>query len=231
MLLYYASFIILGVFSLIGMYVSSKLKSKFRKYSEMPNSRNMSGKEVAEKMLHDNNIYDVEVISVKGQLTDHYNPMKKTVNLSEGVYHQRNVAAAAVAAHECGHAVQHANAYFWLKPRTALVPILNIGSGILPWALMLGAIILGSTGNPTLLIVGIGLLTASALFSIITLPVEFDASARALKWMTTANITDQREHTAAKDALNWAAMTYVVAALAAVAQVLYWVLILINSRD
>lgn len=211
-----------------SMFVGSMLKRRFAEYSATPIA--MSGKEVAEKMLHDNGIYDVQVISVGGQLTDHYNPMNKTVNLSESVYNQRNVAAAAVAAHECGHAVQHATSYAWLTFRSQMVPVVQLSSNWMQWVLMAGILLL-SMGQNWLLLVGIIMFAATTLFSIITLPVEFDASKRALVWLDRANITSSMEHQKAKNALFWAAMTYFVAAVASLAQLLYFVMMFLNSRD
>ncbi len=211
-----------------SMFVGSMLKRRFAEYSATPIT--MSGKEVAEKMLRDNGIYDVQVISVGGQLTDHYNPMNKTVNLSESVYNQRNVAAAAVAAHECGHAVQHATSYAWLTFRSQMVPIVQISSNWMQWVLLAGIFLL-SMGQNWLLLVGIIMFAATTMFSIITLPVEFDASKRALVWLDRANITSSMEHQKAKNALFWAAMTYFVAAIASLAQLLYFVMMFLNSRD
>lgn len=221
------------VFMLLGMLVQWRLKSKFNEYSQVPTSSGMSGKEVAEKMLRDNGIYDVQVISVPGKLTDHYNPMDKTVNLSEPVYHERNVSAAAVAAHECGHAVQHATAYNMLMLRSKLVPAVQISSTLSQWVIIAGLGFMGfGGGSPNVLLVGIILFAVTTLFSIITLPVEFDASARALKWLETANITTAPEKEKAKDALKWAALTYVVAALASIAMLVQYILIYQQrSRD
>ncbi len=230
--------IVIGVvFMIIGSIVSSRLKSKFAQYSQIGLSNGLSGEEIARKMLNDNGIYDVKVIQVDGQLTDHYNPMDKTVNLSNDVYHGRSAAAAAVSAHEVGHAVQHATAYSALKMRSALVPAVNIASKVMGMAnmfLMFGGIALLSQNNPTgnmLLVVLILANLALALFALITLPVEFDASKRALAWMENRNVVSQREHAMAKDALKWAAMTYVVGAAAAIAQLLYFVMIFLNRRD
>lgn len=230
--------IVIGViFMIIGSLVSSRLKSKFAQYSQVGLSNGLSGEEIARKMLNDNGIYDVKVIQVDGQLTDHYNPMDKTVNLSNDVYHGRSAAAAAVSAHEVGHAVQHATAYSALKMRSALVPAVNIASKVMGMAnmfLMFGGIALLSQDNPTgnmLLVVLILANLALALFALITLPVEFDASKRALVWMENRNVVNQREHAMAKDALKWAAMTYVVGAAAAIAQLLYFVMIFLNRRD
>lgn len=211
-----------------SMFVGSMLKKRFAEYTNVPIA--MSGKEVAEKMLRDNGIYDVQVISVGGQLTDHYNPGNKTVNLSEVVYNQRNVAAAAVAAHECGHAIQHATSYAWLNFRSQMVPIVNISASWMQWVLM-GGIFLMSMGQSWLLLIGIVMFGATTLFSIVTLPVEFDASNRALVWLDRANITSGMQHEKAKNALFWAAMTYFVAAVASLAQLLYFVMMFLNSRD
>jgi uncharacterized protein len=217
------------LFFIISLVVSQVLKSKFRKYSETPIRSNMSGKEIAEKMLKDNGIYDVKVISVQGHLTDHYHPVEKTVNLSEEVYHGRNAAAAAIAAHECGHAVQHAEAYSFLKIRSALVPVVSFASGWMQWILLIGIIMLNSTPLP--LEIGVALFAATTLFSFITLPVEFDASRRALLWIDQKGIVTSEEHSMSKDALWWAAMTYVVAALGSLASLLYYVFLLLGRRD
>jgi uncharacterized protein len=230
-------FVIGIAFMLIGMFVSSRLKSKFAEYSKIGLANGLSGAEIAEKMLHDNNIYDVKITHVEGQLTDHYNPANKTVNLSTDVYHGRSAAAAAVAAHECGHAVQHATAYAALRMRSAMVPAVNVASkmmGMLNMFLMFGGIYMLSQGSAIgniLLIVLIAANAAIAAFATITLPVEFDASNRALKWMETRYIVNQREHAMAKDALKWAAMTYVVGALAAIANLMYYVMIFLGRRD
>ena len=224
-------YIIAGVIFLASMYVSNKLKSKFKKYSKMQLQNGMSGKEIAEKMLSDNGITDVEVISVKGQLTDHYNPATKTVNLSEGVYSQRNAAAAAVAAHECGHAVQHATAYSWLKMRSTLVPMVNVASRMSQFVIMGGLVLLATTKlGATIFLIGIALFAVGTLFSFITLPVEYDASNRALVWLETKNMVTPQEHDAAKDALKWAARTYVVAALGSLATLLYFISIFLGRR-
>src|SRR5690606_22635098 len=214
-------YILIGAIALVSWLVSNKLKKKFAFYSKVQLRNGMSGKEIAEKMLSDNGIYDVEVISTPGQLTDHYNPVNKTVNLSEAVYSQRNAAAAAVAAHECGHAVQHAEAYAMLGLRSKLVPMVQISSTIMNFANMLmffGGVYFFYNGNPlgqTLLLILIAANLFLTLFALITLPVEFDASKRALAWMQTNGVVTQREYSGAKDALKWAAMTYVVAALGA----------------
>lgn len=220
------SFIFLG----ISMLVSSILKGKFKKYSEEPLASGLSGKEIAEKMLKENGIYDVQVISVDGFLSDHYNPANKTVNLSPDVYNGRNIAAAAVAAHECGHAVQHATQYSMLKLRSKLVPAVQFSSTIINWVLMIG-IILAASGNTTLLLVGIILFAVTVLFSVITLPVEFDASNRALAWLNHTNVANAQEYPKAKDALKWAATTYVVAALAAIVTLIQYVMIFAGARN
>lgn len=224
-------YILAGLIFLVSMYVSNTLKSKFKKYSKIHLQNGMSGKEVAEKMLADHGISDVQVISTPGMLTDHYNPMKKTVNLSEGVYMQRNAAAAAVAAHEVGHAVQHAQAYSWLGMRSKLVPVVSVASKYSQWVIMGGLILAASTalGN-TLLLVGIIMYGMGTLFSFITLPVEYDASNRALAWMTNKNILTQQEHAGAKDSLKWAARTYVVAAIGSLATLLYFIMIYLGRR-
>jgi Zn-dependent membrane protease YugP len=225
---YYGIYIIGAIFAFIGMFVSGRLKSRFKKYSQTPLRANLSGQEVAEKMLHDHGIYDVKVQAVQGQLTDHYNPVKKTVNLSEAVFHERNAAAAAVAAHEVGHAVQHATAYRWLTMRSKVVPMVSLSSRIMPFVL-LGGILLVNT-FPTLLLAGIVLFAFTTLFSFITLPVEFDASKRALAWMKSNGVVTSTEHDMSKDALKWAAMTYVVSALGSLATLLYYVSIYMNRR-
>jgi Zn-dependent membrane protease YugP len=209
--------------------VQNRLKSKFKKYSNTPIRSNLSGKEIAEKMLSDNGIYDVKVLSVAGQLTDHYHPVHKTVNLSESVYNQRNAAAAAVAAHECGHAVQHARAYPWLTMRSKLVPVVSVSSKYMHWVLIGGMLLIGQF--PELLMVGIVLFALTTLFSFVTLPVEFDASRRALAWMTESKVVAPEEHDDSKDALKWAAMTYVVAAISSLATLLYYVSILMGRRS
>jgi len=221
------------VFMVIGMLVQFRLKSKFAEYSKFATSSGMSGKEVAQKMLKDNGIYDVQVISADGFLSDHYNPLNKTVNLSPDVFEGRTISAAAVAAHECGHAVQHATAYSMLMLRSRLVPVVKVSSTLSQWIIIAGLGMLGfGGGNPTVLLVGIILFAVTTLFSVITLPVEFDASARALSWLDTARITTNEEHKKAKDALQWAALTYVVAALASIAMLVQYILIYQSrSRD
>ena len=209
-------------------FVGHQLQSKFEKYSKVQLRNGMSGAEIATKMLHDHGIYDVKVISTPGRLTDHYNPANKTVNLSEAVYNQRNAAAAAVAAHECGHAVQHATAYSWLKLRSNLVPVVNVSSRFMPF-ILLGGILLLKT-FPQLLLIGIILFAMTTLFSIITLPVEYDASNRALKWLQTKNMVSQEEFAGAKDSLKWAARTYVVAAISSIGTLLYYIMIYMGRR-
>ena len=221
------------LFMVIGMIVQFTLKSKFNTYGKIPTSSGLSGKEIAEKMLKDNGIYDVQVISVNGFLSDHYDPTKKTVNLSPDVYEGRNISAAAVASHECGHAVQHATAYSMLMLRSRLVPMVQISSNLAQWVILIGiGLFTVGGGNQTVLLIGIILFAISTLFSVITLPVEFDASARALKWLDTTRITTPAEHEKAKDALKWAALTYVVAALASIAMLVQYILIYQSrSRD
>ena len=215
------SFLLIIVIGLLGMLVQSRLKSKFKKYSKLHLQNGLSGKEIAEKMLADNHIYDVKVISTSGRLTDHYNPQNKTVNLSDVVYSERNAAAAAVAAHECGHAVQHAKSYAWLQLRSRLVPAVGISSKIASILLIAGIFTVGAF--PQLLLLGILLFAATVVFTIVTLPVEYDASNRALVWLEEKNMLTNTEHDAAKDALKWAARTYVVAALSSIAALLYYV--------
>jgi Zn-dependent membrane protease YugP len=221
--------IIFGVFMLLSWLVSAQLKSKFRKYSKIPISSGASGKEIAEKMLLDNGIHDVQVISTPGQLTDHYNPAKKTVNLSEGVYRGQNVAAAAVAAHECGHAVQHAHAYSFLQMRSALVPVVSLASRWVQWILLAGILLIQTF--PAVLLVGIILFGLTTLFSFITLPVEIDASKKALTWLNSSGVTNVQNHDKAQDALRWAAYTYVVAALGSLATLLFYIMIFMGRRD
>jgi Zn-dependent membrane protease YugP len=215
-------YLIFGLSMLVSWLVSSRLKSKFAYYSNVHLQNGMSGKEIAEKMLRDNNINDVRVISVPGQLTDHYNPADKTVNLSEGVYMQRNAAAAAVAAHECGHAVQHAVGYSMLQLRSKMVPAVNISSKLLQFVLFAGVAVMAMSGSKIVLLIGVILFAVTTLFSLITLPVEYDASNRALAWLDKSGVLGRTEHAGAKDALKWAARTYVVAALGSIAQLAYF---------
>lgn len=218
----------------ISFLVSQRLKSKFTQYSKTPLSNGMSGQEVALQMLADNGIRDVKVVSVAGQLTDHYNPANKTVNLSEVVYHSRNAAAAAVAAHECGHAVQHATAYSWLQMRSKLVPVVQVSSRWMQWVI-LGGIVLTSTMagplGPNVLLAGIIMFAFTTLFAFITLPVEYDASNRALAWMKQRGIVTTAEYAMSEDALKWAARTYVVAAIGSLATLLYYIMLYMGRRD
>ncbi len=223
-----SGYILIGLITLIGAFVQGKLKSKFKKYSKISMQNGMSGKEVAEKMLADNGIYDVKVISVRGRLTDHYNPMDKTVNLSEAVYNERNVAAAAVAAHECGHAIQHAIGYSWLQFRSKMVPTVQISAKLAQFILIAGIFTVNMF--PQLLLAGIVLFFATVLFSFVTLPVEYDASNRALAWLENKQMVTETEHEAAKDALKWAARTYVVAALSSLVTLLYYLNIYMSRR-
>ncbi|MBC2844310.1 zinc metallopeptidase [Winogradskyella flava] len=225
-------YILAGVIFLVSSYVSNKLKSKFQHYSKVSLRNGMSGREIAEKMLADNGISDVQVISTAGQLTDHYNPRDKTVNLSEVVYNQRNAAAAAVAAHEVGHAIQHAKAYSWLKMRSAIVPAVGISSKLSNIVIMIGLALSvgGSAFGSNIFLLGIGLFAVTTAFAFITLPVEYDASNRALAWLEGRNMVSQEEHAGAKDALKWAARTYLVAALGSLATLLYFISIFLNRR-
>jgi len=228
-------YILIGVISLVSWLVSNKLKQKFKKYSQIQLRNGMSGAEIAEKMLADHGIFDVKVISTPGRLTDHYNPKDKTVNLSESVYNQRNTAAAAVAAHEVGHAVQHAKAYSYLTMRSQLVPIVSVTSKFSQW-LVFGGLILGAASSASgigfyIAITGLVFMGFATLFSFITLPVEYDASNRALAWLDGKNMVSQQELIGAKDALNWAARTYLVAALGSLAMLLYWGLQILGGRD
>jgi len=228
-------YLIIGVISLASWLVSKRLKNKFTYYSKIHLKNGLSGKEIAEKMLNDHGIFNVKVISTPGELTDHYNPLNKTVNLSEVVYNQRNASAAAVAAHECGHAVQHAEAYEWLTLRSKLVPAVNISSKFSQW-LVIGGIILGAASGNTgigfiIAVVGLAMMAVATFFSFITLPVEYDASNRALAWLESKNMLTTIEQDGAKDALKWAARTYLVAALGSLAMLLYWGLRILGSRD
>ena len=228
-------YIIIGVISLLSWLVSNKLKKKFKHYSNLHLRNGMSGAEIAQKMLVDHGITDVKVISTPGMLTDHYNPKNKTVNLSEGVYNQRNAAAAAVASHEVGHALQHAKAYEWLQLRSKLVPTVSVTSKLSQW-LVIGGIILGAASGNTglgfiIAIIGLGFMALATIFSFITLPVEYDASNRALAWLKTNNMVSQDEYEGSQDALKWAARTYLVAALGSLAMLLYWGLQILGGRD
>lgn len=223
--------ILLIAIGLISFIVQLRFKNKFKKYSESPLLSGLTGRDVAERMLADAGVHDVKIISVEGQLTDHYNPADRTVNLSPEVYHGRSVAAAAISAHECGHAVQHAKAYSWLQFRSAVVPAVNVASKIVQITLFIGVMLMFS-GNPIVLMIGVAALAVVTLFSFITLPVEFDASRRALVWLQTNRgiMQTETEHTEAKDALWWAAMTYVVAALGSLATLVYYASML-GRRD
>jgi len=220
------SFLFVG----ISLIVSMILKGKFSKYGKIPLASGLSGKQIAEKMLRENGIYDVQVTAAQGFLSDHYNPVNKTVNLSPEVYTGNSISAAAVAAHECGHAVQHATSYNWLMMRSRLVPVVQLTSNLVNIVLIIG-VIMAASGNTTLLLVGIAMMAITVLFTLITLPVEFDASKRALAWLETTNVTNNAEYPKAKDALKWAAMTYVVAALAAVVTLVQYIMIYLGNRD
>lgn len=230
---YNSAWLLMIVVAIVSFIVQWRFKSKFNHYAQVGLSSGLSGKDVAEKMLRDNNIYDVQVISVEGQLTDHYNPENKTVNLSPDVYYSRSVAAAAVAAHECGHAVQHAKAYSWLSLRSSLVPVINVASTLTQWTLFIGVLLLFFTHNVFVLAIGVAALALVTMFSFITLPVEFDASRRALAWLNNnyGVMQTREEHDQAKDALWWAAMTYVVAALSSLATLMYYASFLLNRRN
>lgn len=213
----------------VSFYVQWRLKSKFEEYSQVGLSNGMSGKEIAETMLRESGIYDVRVVSVEGRLTDHYNPQDKTVNLSPDVYYGRSVAAAAVASHECGHAVQHATAYSWLQFRSQMVPFLSIASQYMQWIILIGVLLINTTLIP--LTIGVALFAVTTLFSFITLPVEYDASNRALAWIQKNRIVNEREYVMSADALKWAARTYLVAAIGSLATLLYYVSLLMGRRD
>jgi Zn-dependent membrane protease YugP len=232
---YMGYYILIGAIALVSWLVSNQLKRKFAKYSKVQLRNGMSGAEIAEKMLSDNGIYDVEVISTPGRLTDHYNPKNKTVNLSEAVYNQRNAAAAAVAAHEVGHAVQHAQAYSALKMRSALVPIVSVTSSMSQWVVIGGLVLMFSGalggGGFYIAVAGLVMMGFATLFSFITLPVEYDASNRALAWLKAKNMVTPEEYKGSEDALKWAARTYLVAAIGALASLLYWALQVFGGRD
>ncbi len=227
-------YILIGAIALVSWLVSRRLKSKFRHYSKVHLRNGMSGAEIAEKMLADHGIRDVKVISTPGMLTDHYNPKNKTVNLSEGVYNQRNAAAAAVAAHECGHAVQHAQAYEWLTMRSKLVPVVSITSGMSMWVVFGGLMLGAATGMGLgfwIAVAGLVMMGFATLFSFITLPVEYDASNRALKWLKHKQVVTQQEYKGSEDALKWAARTYLVAAIGSLATLFYFALQVFGGRD
>ena len=227
-------YILIGGIALLSWMVSSRLKSKFNHYSKVQLRNGMSGAEIAQKMLDDHGIRDVKVVSTPGMLTDHYNPKNKTVNLSEGVYHQRNAAAAAVAAHECGHAVQHAQAYEWLTLRSRLVPVVSVTSGLSMW-IVFGGLLLGAAAGVGLgfyiAVAGLVMMGLATLFSFITLPVEYDASNRALAWLKNKQIVTREEYKGSEDALKWAARTYLVAAIGALATLVYWGFQVFGGRD
>jgi Zn-dependent membrane protease YugP len=227
-------YILIGAIALVSWLVSNQLKKKFAKYSKVHLRNGLTGREIAEQMLADNGIYDVEVISTPGQLTDHYNPKNKTVNLSESVYNKANAAAAAVAAHECGHAVQHEQAYSALGMRSALVPIVSITSGMSQWV-VIGGLLLGAAAGVGMgywvAVAGLVMMSFATLFSFITLPVEYDASHRALAWLKSKNMLTPEEYTGSEDALKWAARTYLVAAIGSLASLLYWALQVFGGRD
>jgi uncharacterized protein len=224
-------YLIAGIMFIVGLIVSNRLKSKFKEYGQIGLRNGMTGSEIAEKMLADHGIYNVRVISTPGHLSDHYNPQDRTVNLSAEVFAGRSVSAAAVAAHECGHAVQHATAYHMLSFRSAIVPLVNVSSQLSQWIILAGLGFLVGGANPTILLVGIILFALTTLFTLITLPVEYDASNRALKWLESNHMTTPAEHDKAADALKWAARTYVVAAISSVATLLYYILLFMNMRD
>jgi Zn-dependent membrane protease YugP len=228
----YGYYILIGAIALVSWLVSNKLKKKFAQYSKVHLRNGLTGREIAEQMLADNGIYDVEVISTPGQLTDHYNPKNKTVNLSESVYNQANAAAAAVAAHECGHAVQHAQAYSALGMRSALVPIVSLTSGMSQWV-VIGGLLLGAASGMGywVAVAGLVMMSFATLFSFITLPVEYDASHRALAWLKDKDMLTPEEYTGSEDALKWAARTYLVAAIGSLASLLYWALQVFGGRD
>ncbi|MFC6097182.1 zinc metallopeptidase [Flavobacterium qiangtangense] len=226
-------YILLGVIALVSWAVSAKLQSKFEHYSKVHLRNGMSGAEIAEKMLADHGISGVRVISTSGRLTDHYNPSDKTVNLSEAVYNQRNAAAAAVAAHEVGHAVQHAQAYQWLTMRSKMVPMVNVAAPISQWLIIIGLVLGAAAGIGAgfyVAVAGLALMTIATIFSVVTLPVEYDASNRALAWLKNKNMLSQQEYAGAEDSLKWAARTYLVAALGAVASLIYWAMQVFGGR-
>ncbi len=226
-----SAFFLMIAIAVVGFGVQMKLKSVFSKYSEVASPNGMSGREAAEKMLRDNNINDVRVISVAGSLTDHYDPRNKTVNLSDSVYASRSVSAIAVACHECGHALQHAQAYKPLVMRSQLVPIVSFSSRFATWVILAGMLLISSGVGETIMWVGIGMIAMSAIFSIITLPVEYNASSRALRWMESSGTAHGIQLKQAGEALSWAARTYLVAAISAIATLLYYIMIMMGRRD
>ena len=224
-------FLLIIVIGILGYAVQARLQSVFKKYARVPFPMGMTGREVAEKMLRDHNIHNVRVTHVAGQLTDHFNPQTMTVNLSDSVYSSSSVAAAAVAAHECGHAVQHAQGYAPLTLRSQLVPMVQFASSAATWVIILGLVLLATTNNELLCWIGVGMIAMSALFSLVTLPVEYNASHRALVWLQSSRVMGQNELSGAREALSWAARTYLVAALSAIASVLYYVFLILGRRD
>lgn len=225
------AFFITIIIAVVGMIVQFRLKSVFNKYSKVFISNGMTGAEIAEKMLRDHNIYNVRVTHVGGQLTDHYNPGTLTVNLSDAVYSSRSIAAAAVACHECGHAIQHAEGYAPLKLRSALVPVVNFSASLAQWVIILGLIMMSVSGNSIVCWIGVGMIAMSAIFSLVTLPVEYNASDRALEWLQSTRTLQTDEMDGAKISLRWAARTYLVAALSAIASLLYYIVLINNRRD
>ena len=225
------SIILMGIIGVIGYIVQARLQSVFAKYSQVPFPNGMTGAEVAEKMLRDNNVHNVKITHVRGQLTDHFNPANMTVNLSDSVYSSRSIAAAAVACHECGHAIQHARGYAPLVMRSALVPIVNFSSRIATWVIIGGIALMAAGSGTTVCWIGIGLIAMSALFSIVTLPVEYNASARALEWLESSRMLQGQQLSYARESLRWAARTYLVAALSAIATVLYYVSLISRRND
>lgn len=219
------------IIAVVGMIVQARLNSVFNKYSKVAISNGMTGAEIAEKMLRDHNIHNVRVTHVRGELTDHYNPATQTVNLSDAVYSSRSIAAAAVACHECGHAIQHAKGYAPLQLRSALVPVVNFSSRMAQWIIILGLIMMSFSGSATVCWIGVGMIAMSALFSIVTLPVEYNASDRALEWLASSRTLQIDEMNGAKTSLRWAARTYLVAALSAIASLLYYIALINNRRD
>lgn len=227
---YTLAIILMVAVAVVGMIVQMRLKAVTRRYSEKPSPRGMTGREIAEKMLHDNGIYNVAVTHVKGHLTDHYNPTTMTINLSDDVYNSATITAIAVAAHECGHAVQHAEGYAPIQLRSQLVPIVNLSSKLAGWVILLGIVMMSFTNSATLCWVGIALVAVSALFAVVTLPVEYNASQRAIAWLESSDVLGDDELDGAHEALRWAARTYLVAALSAIVTILYYVALIKNRR-
>ena len=227
---YSTAVVLMILVGIAGFIVQSRLRSVMARHSEQPSPLGLSGKEVAEKMLHDNGIYNVQVTHVKGHLTDHFNPVSMTVNLSDDVYYSRSITAVSVAAHECGHAVQHATGYAPVRLRSRLVPLVNFSSSIATWVILIGIALMSVTGSSLLCWLGIALIAMSAIFAVVTLPVEYNASYRALAWLQTNGMVDSRDISSAREALMWAARTYLVAALSAIATLLYYVAIVTRRR-